>query len=100
LAWYAFALPETPLARWARHFSPSDRDRRALRTYLDLDMGYAARSYAALHAVRGVRAKAAFAWALAFPDRSYGGGRHGGRWRRWRAAAGQIVAIRRGNLRP
>ncbi|MGH3373016.1 MAG: nucleotidyltransferase family protein, partial [Nocardioidaceae bacterium] len=48
LTWDAFALPETPLAHWARDFSPSDRDRRALRTYLDLDMGYAARSYAAL----------------------------------------------------
>ncbi len=95
LAWGAFALPDAPLARWAREFSPSDRDRRALRTYLDLDMGYAARSYVALQAVPGVRGKASFAWALAFPARSYGTGRHRGRWRRWRAAARQIVALRR-----
>ena len=83
LAWEVFALPDDPVARWARGFSPSGRDRQALRTYLDPDMGYAARSYAALRAVRGVRAKAAFAWALAVPDRNYGAGRHHSRWRRW-----------------
>jgi hypothetical protein len=99
LAWDAFALPETPLARWARDFSPSERDRRALRTYLDLDMGYAARSYAALQAIHGVRAKAAFVRALAFPGQTYGAGRHHDRWRRWRAAARQIVALRRKGFR-
>jgi hypothetical protein len=99
LAWEGFALPEDPLARWARRFSPSDRDRRALRTYLDPDMGYAARSYAALQAVQGVRAKAAFAWALAVPDRNYGAGRHRSRWRRWQEAARQIVALRRTDSR-
>ena len=95
LAWELFALPDDPLARWARNFSPSDRDRQALRTYLDPDMGYAARSYAALQAVQGVRAKVAFAWALAVPDRHYGVGRHQNRWRRWQEAARQIVALRR-----
>lgn len=100
LAWDTFALPNVPLARWAADFRPSERDQRALRTYLDLDMGYAARSYAALHAVRGVRAKAAFAWALAFPDRYYAAGRHHGHWHRWREAARQIVALRRKDHRP
>lgn len=95
LAWEVFALPEDPLVRWARNFSPSDRDRKALRTYLDPDMGYAARSYAALQAVQGVRAKVAFAWALAVPDRHYGVGRHRNRWRRWQMAGRQIVALRR-----
>ena len=95
LAWDAFALPETPLAEWARRFQPTNRDRRALRTYIDLEMGFAARSYAALQAIPGVRAKAAYVSALTFPSRSYGAGRHGGRWRRWRAAARQIGALRR-----
>ena len=95
LAWEAFALPEDPLAEWARTFSPSDRDHRALRTYLDPEMGYAARSYVALQAVRGIRAKASFAWALAVPDRNYGTGRHRSRWRRWQEAGRQIIALRR-----
>jgi hypothetical protein len=97
MAWEAFALTETPLSRWARDFSPSDRDRQALRTYLDPDMGEAARSYVAIRAIPGARAKAAFAWALAFPSRSYGAGRHGDHRRRWRAAARQIIALRRGD---
>jgi hypothetical protein len=95
LAWEFFALPETPLARWARDFSPGDRDREALRTYLDPEMGYAARSYVALRAIPGIRSKAAFAWALALPDRTYGSGRHRSRLRRWRAAIRQILAVRR-----
>lgn len=95
MAWEVFALPDEPLARWARQFSPTDRDRRALRVYLDPDMGYAARQYAALRAVRGVREKAAFAWALAVPDQNYGAGRHHSRWQRWQGAARQIVSLRR-----
>ena len=94
LAWGAFALPETSLSAWAREFRPTDRDRRAVRTYVDLDMGFAARSYAALQAIHGARAKAAFVSALIAPSRSYGAGRHGSRLRRWRAAARQIGALR------
>jgi hypothetical protein len=99
LTWDAFALPETTFARWARDFTPTNDDRRALRTYVDLDMGHAARSYAAIQAIPGVRAKTAFVWALVFPSRSFGAGRHGGRWRRWRAAARQIGALRWRNFR-
>ena len=98
LAWEAFALPDDPLARWARSFSPSGRDQQALRSYLDPAMGYAARSYASLRAVRGIRAKATFAWALAVPDRNYGAGRHHSRWRRWQEAARQILTLRRSGL--
>jgi hypothetical protein len=94
LAWNIFCLPETAINRWALALSPSERERRALRTYLDLDMGFAARSYAALRVVPGIRQKAAFASALAFPDRRYGAGRHDGYWRRWRSAARQIVRLR------
>jgi hypothetical protein len=68
------------------------------RAYVALDMGVAAQSYAALQAIQGVRAKAAFVWALLFPSGSYGAGRHGGRWRRWRAAARQIGALRRSDF--
>ena len=95
LAWDAFALTETPLSRWACGFAPSKRDQQALRTYLDRDMGEAARSYVAIRAIPGARAKAAFAWALAFPSRSYGAGRHPGHQRRWRSAARQVIALRR-----
>ena len=95
LTWKTYALEETPLARWAGDFSLNGRDRAALRAYLDLDMGYAARSYAALQAIHGIRAKAAFAWALAFPSRDYGSGRHTGRRQRWSAATRQIIALRR-----
>lgn len=94
LAWETFALPDDPMARWAAEFSPSRRDQRALRTYLDLDMGFAARSYEAVRAIHGLRAKGAFAFALAFPDRGYGSGQHHTRWRRWRSAARQIAALR------
>jgi hypothetical protein len=93
LAWDAFALPDDPLARWAREFSPTHRDQQAMRSYLDLDMGYAARSYAALQAVPGVRAKAAFAKALLFPAHTYAAGRHDSRWRRWSSAGRQIGSL-------
>lgn len=95
LAWEAFALPETPFVRWAREFSPSESDQRALRTYLDPTMGYAARSYVAIQAVPGMRAKAAFVWALASPDRTYRAGRHRNRRDRWGAAVRQILALMR-----
>jgi hypothetical protein len=62
-------------------------------------MGYAARSYAALRAVPGIRAKAAFAFALAFPGRHYGSGRHPSRWTRLRAAAREVAGVRRGTGR-
>lgn len=99
LAWDTFALPETPLTSWATNFSPTERDRRALRTYLDLDMGYAARSYAALQAIDGLRAKVSFASALVFPDRAYGAGRHHGRYQRWWKALRQILGLHQKDLR-
>jgi Uncharacterised nucleotidyltransferase len=99
LAWNAFALPETPFTRWAAKYRPARHDQRALRAYLDPRMGYAARSYAALRAVPGIRAKAAFAFALAFPGRQYGSGRHASRWTRLRAAAREVAGVRRGTGR-
>lgn len=93
LAWDAFGLDDTELSRWAAARAPTAVEERSLRTYLDPDMGYAARCYAALAMIRGPREKAAFVRALAFPDRHYGAGRHTGRWRRWRNAARQISRL-------
>jgi hypothetical protein len=48
------------------------------------DSGYAARSLAAVRAIRGVSNKAAFVRALTFPKRDYLEGRHGSFTQRWR----------------
>ena len=94
LAWDRFALPPTELSSWAADYRATAAERRALAVYLDRGMGYAARSFAALAVVPGARDKARFAWALAFPDRQYGAGRHGGRLQRWKAAGRQIARLR------
>ncbi len=99
LAWQEFALQETELSRWAAGYSVDRVDQRSLRAYLDPRMGYAAREFAALSAIPRLRDKAAFAWALMVPDRAFGAGRHGGRWRRWRDAARQIAALLRSGPR-
>jgi hypothetical protein len=90
LAWDGLGLPEDDIARWARGYRQDWIEARAMRTYLDRDMGYAARSMMALVAVPGWRAKAAFVRALAFPSPTYGAGRHGTRSRRWQAAIGEL----------
>lgn len=99
LAWDRFALEETELSCWAAGYRPTARDLRSLSTYLDPDMGYAARSFAAVQVVPGLGQKARFALAMAFPDRTFGAGRHRGRWQRWRAAARQILRMRRSGIR-
>jgi hypothetical protein len=58
-------------------------------------MGFAARCFTAVRAIDHPRDKVAFALALAFPDRSYGTGRHHGRWSRWRSATRQIFRLSR-----
>lgn len=95
-AWDLFDLPGTELSRWAATYHPTADEQRSLRTYLDPRMGYAARSFVALRAVPGARARFAFAWALLFPDRAYGVGRHAGRGRRWLEALRQIAQLERG----
>lgn len=95
VAWDELELPESSLSHWAAGFSESGTDRRALRTYLDPGMGYAARQFAGLRALRSPRDKAAFAWALLVPDRRYGAGRHGGRARRLLEAGRQITELLR-----
>ena len=81
VAWKTFELEETDLSRWADSYVPSTADRRALRTYLDPEMGFAARSFASLRVLPGPVSKARFAYALAFPDRDYSAGRHASRIR-------------------
>lgn len=95
LAWVQFGLKDNELALWSAQFRPTANDERALQSYLNPRMGYAARSFAALSAIPGVRQKVAFSWALLFPDRKYGSGRHRGRWLRWRDASQEILSLRR-----
>lgn len=90
LAWDGLGLDETDLSRWAREYSPDARERRAMRSYLDPRMGYAARCLTAVAAVPGWRSKAAFTWGLAFPSEDYGAGRHAGRRQRWGRALGDV----------
>ena len=93
LAWHAFGLDSavSPLAAWAMAYRPDHHERRALAAYTDPHGGYAARSAAALRAVPGVRDKAAYLRALAFPARDYVDPRHSGRVDRWRHGVTAIL---------
>lgn len=93
LAWDRFGLAEDDLSAWAAAYRPDATERRALRTYLDPSMGYAARCAAAIGAIPTWRDRAAFAWSLALPSADYGAGQHGGHLRRWRHAGGQLVRL-------
>ena len=86
LAWQTLGLDVavSPLAAWATTYRPDHHERRALAAYTDPHGGYSARSAAALRAVPGVRDKAAYLRALAFPARDYVDPRHSGRVERWR----------------
>ena len=87
---------DEPLARWAAGFSPSRRDRRSLTVYSGPTPTYAAKSFAAVRAIPGLRQKAAFLVALAFPDRRYLEQRGERPTRRWRRAVSQVRRARRG----
>jgi hypothetical protein len=93
LTWQAFGLDVavSPLAAWATTYRPDHVERRALAAYTDPHGGYSARSAAALRAVPGVRDKAAYLRALAFPARDYLDPRHSGRVERWRHGATAIL---------
>ena len=84
-AWDAFALADaTALSFWAYRYEPEPWERRALSVYQRPDKGYAARSLAAVRAIRGTSNKLAFVRALTFPKRDYLEGRHGSFTQRWR----------------
>jgi hypothetical protein len=72
-AWRSFDLDASvsPLTAWALDFVPSAKEQRALAAYAGAEARYASRSAAGLRAVPGVRDKAAYLRALAFPEREY-----------------------------
>jgi hypothetical protein len=87
--------PAGPLASWATEFSPGRRDRRFLAVYGGVTPTYAAKSFAAIRAIPGLRDKAAFVFTLALPDRDYVRQRHEGAIRRWRRGLRQILRAQR-----
>ena len=96
LAGDAFALPaaQHALLQWAREYVPDSRQRRTMQVYTDPAQTYAAKSFAALRAIPGIRSKAFYLRALVFPDPSYIGERHRGAVRRWARGAAQVVRPR------
>lgn len=87
-----FAVPaEGGLGAWARARPQTPQERRALAVYLDPQQTYAAKSFAAVRAIPGVRDKAAFLNALIFPRQAYVRGRHSGILRRWCRGAAQVA---------
>lgn len=96
LAGGAFELPTDahPLLAWSKTYRPGRRDRRFLRVYTDPDQTYAAKSFAAVRAIPGLRSRLAYLRALLFPARPYLAGRHQGRLRRLARGAGQILRTR------
>lgn len=96
LAEGAFELPAAahPLLAWARAYEPSSRERQALRVYTDPAQTYAAKSFAALRVVPGLRSKVAYLRALLFPAPSYLAGRHRGRLSRWARGVAQVLRPR------
>lgn len=87
--------PAHALADWAARYRPTARERRAVAVYTDPAQTYAAKSFAAVRAVSGVRGKLSFVFALAFPRRRYIDEQREGRARRWRRGALQVVRSRR-----
>lgn len=94
-AWETFDLPDDERSRWATRRAVTHREERALRTYSDPAMSYAARQFEALRVIHGTRARAQYAFALAFPDALYGAGRHRNRLARFADAIMQVVRLRR-----
>ena len=84
-----------PLARWAVGFSPDRRDRRALAVYAGATPTYAAKSFAAVRAIPGIRDKVEFVVTLALPDRRYLEQRNERPIRRWLRGLAQVFRARR-----
>lgn len=75
----------TTLSRWAASHCPTRQERSALRSYAGAGT-YSAKAMASVRVVPGIRGKAAYVSALAFPQAQYVRNRHEGRLRRWRHA--------------
>ena len=69
LAWTTFALADiTALSRWALSFEPTEDERRLVDLYVGDDPSWGARAVQSARRVHGVRAKAAYLRAVAFPE--------------------------------
>jgi len=86
---------DTPLTRWAREFTPDRRDQHFLAVYSGAPRSYAAKSFAAVTAIPGIRDKAAFLFSLAFPSRGYLEQRHLRATDRWRRGFTEVRRSRR-----
>lgn len=96
LAWDLFRLEDRgTVAGWAVGYQPARRERRALAVYVDPGQTYAAKSFAAVRAIPGVRAKSSFVFALAFPRRRYLSAHEERVIRRWRRGAAQVLRSHR-----
>jgi hypothetical protein len=86
---------DTPLTRWALQFTPDRRDRHALAVYSRASQSYAAKSFAAVRSIPGIREKAAFVLTLAFPSRGYLAQRRQSATGRWRRGVSEVRRSRR-----
>lgn len=86
---------DTPLTRWALEFTPDRRDRQSLAVYSRAAQSYAAKSFAAVRAISGIRDKAAFVFSLAFPNRRYLEQRRQTATRRWLRGLTEVRRSRR-----
>lgn len=66
----------SPITAWAAGFVPSQREERRLALHTQPDKTFAAQAFSTLWALPRLRDKAAYARALALPDRRYIAGRH------------------------
>jgi len=73
-----------PLFDWAAGYTPDRFETTALRAYVSERRSYAVQAFGGVWAIRGVRARAAYARALLVPTRDYVGEREGSYTRRWR----------------
>jgi hypothetical protein len=85
--WATFELADVvPLSVWAHGYTPDADELRSMTSYT-AGTDYTVQAFAAVRAVRGLGAKAAYIRALLLPKNSYLDGRDGGQVRRWRRAA-------------
>ena len=86
---------DTPLSRWAMEYTPDRHDRQSLAVYSGAGRSYAAKSFAALRALSGVRDKATFLLSLALPSRRYLEQRQQRATGRWRRGLTEVLRSRR-----
>jgi hypothetical protein len=83
-----------PLAEWANGFVAPPRQRRDLARATSPGYTFAAQAFDGLRAIGGTRQRAAYLFALAFPQRGYIRGRHSGFADRARHALTDIRHVR------